>query len=186
MAGKGGGGSWKVAYTDFVTAMMAFFLVMWIGAQDAKTRQSVANYFIDPIGASNKPGKRGDTLPDSPKGPVMDQLSTNTARGNDVPTQGEPGHATALLMKWLNTDEKQKRRWRDEAEAVHDKATRSPEVIDGKVSLRDMKVRELKMRLQSEFTGKSPTKSSDIYQDLMMHAIQEVNWEEIAGELIGK
>ena len=32
MAGKGGG-AWKVAYADFVTAMMAFFLVMWITAQ---------------------------------------------------------------------------------------------------------------------------------------------------------
>jgi chemotaxis protein MotB len=33
MAG-GGGGAWKVAYADFVTAMMAFFLVMWIVARE--------------------------------------------------------------------------------------------------------------------------------------------------------
>ena len=32
MAGHGGG-AWKVAYADFVTAMMAFFMVMWITAQ---------------------------------------------------------------------------------------------------------------------------------------------------------
>ena len=38
MAGKGGGGSWKVAYADFVTAMMAFFLVMWISAMDQKIK----------------------------------------------------------------------------------------------------------------------------------------------------
>lgn len=48
MAGKGGGGSWKVAYADFVTAMMAFFLVMWIVGQSAQTRDGIAKYFRDP------------------------------------------------------------------------------------------------------------------------------------------
>jgi chemotaxis protein MotB len=42
------GGAWKVAYADFVTAMMAFFLVMWIVAQSAATRAAVASYFRDP------------------------------------------------------------------------------------------------------------------------------------------
>jgi chemotaxis protein MotB len=42
------GGAWKVAYADFVTAMMAFFLVMWIVAQSEATRASVAAYFRDP------------------------------------------------------------------------------------------------------------------------------------------
>ncbi len=39
-AGHGGhhGGAWKVAYADFVTAMMAFFLVMWLSAQDSRIR----------------------------------------------------------------------------------------------------------------------------------------------------
>jgi chemotaxis protein MotB len=35
------GGSWKVAYADFVTAMMAFFLVMWIVGMDDKAKESV-------------------------------------------------------------------------------------------------------------------------------------------------
>jgi chemotaxis protein MotB len=42
------GGAWKVAYADFVTAMMAFFLVMWLAAQDSRIRQAVAGYFQDP------------------------------------------------------------------------------------------------------------------------------------------
>jgi flagellar motor protein MotB len=45
---SGGGGAWKVAYADFVTAMMAFFLVMWICAQDQQTREAVAHYFNEP------------------------------------------------------------------------------------------------------------------------------------------
>lgn len=48
VAGHGGhhGGSWKVAYADFVTAMMALFLVLWLLSQaDTKLKESVANYF---------------------------------------------------------------------------------------------------------------------------------------------
>ncbi|MDO6416543.1 flagellar motor protein MotB [Sphingomonas sp. BIUV-7] len=46
--GHGGhhGGAWKVAYADFVTAMMAFFLLMWIlGATTEKQRKGIADYF---------------------------------------------------------------------------------------------------------------------------------------------
>jgi len=46
--GHGGhhGGAWKVAYADFVTAMMAFFLLMWLlGATEEKDRKAIADYF---------------------------------------------------------------------------------------------------------------------------------------------
>ncbi|MEM9444568.1 MAG: flagellar motor protein MotB [Verrucomicrobiota bacterium] len=41
----GGGGSWKVAYADFVTAMMALFLVLWLISSDDVTREQVQRYF---------------------------------------------------------------------------------------------------------------------------------------------
>ena len=49
--GHGGhhGGAWKVAYADFVTAMMALFLLLWIlSSSDAKTKSELARYFRDP------------------------------------------------------------------------------------------------------------------------------------------
>lgn len=49
--GHGGhhGGAWKVAYADFVTAMMALFLVLWLVSQaDVKLKESIANYFRSP------------------------------------------------------------------------------------------------------------------------------------------
>lgn len=48
--GHGGhhGGAWKVAYADFVTAMMAFFLVMWLVAQSKPVKQAIGGYFRDP------------------------------------------------------------------------------------------------------------------------------------------
>jgi chemotaxis protein MotB len=42
------GGAWKVAYADFVTAMMAFFLVMWLVGQGPQVKAGVAAYFRDP------------------------------------------------------------------------------------------------------------------------------------------
>ena len=42
------GGAWKVAYADFVTAMMAFFLVLWIVGQSRAVKASIAGYFRDP------------------------------------------------------------------------------------------------------------------------------------------
>ena len=44
------GGAWKVAYADFVTAMMAFFLVMWITGMSKEVKTAVAGYFKDPKG----------------------------------------------------------------------------------------------------------------------------------------
>jgi len=50
---KGGhghhGGAWKVAYADFVTAMMAFFMVMWIVGMSQETKEAIQNYFNDPL-----------------------------------------------------------------------------------------------------------------------------------------
>ncbi len=49
---KGGGhhgGAWKVAYADFVTAMMALFMVLWISAQDEKILLATSRYFQSPF-----------------------------------------------------------------------------------------------------------------------------------------
>ena len=46
------GGAWKVAYADFVTAMMAFFLLLWLlGSTSKEDRQQVQAYFRDPAGS---------------------------------------------------------------------------------------------------------------------------------------
>jgi chemotaxis protein MotB len=50
IAGGHHGGAWKVAYADFVTAMMAFFLLMWLlGATTEKQRKGIADYFAPTI-----------------------------------------------------------------------------------------------------------------------------------------
>jgi chemotaxis protein MotB len=46
--GGGHGGSWKVALADFMTALMAFFLVMWLLGQSEETKKAVSDYFSTP------------------------------------------------------------------------------------------------------------------------------------------
>jgi chemotaxis protein MotB len=50
------GGAWKVAYADFVTAMMALFIVLWLTNASKPIREAVAGYFKDPLGTSTKVG----------------------------------------------------------------------------------------------------------------------------------
>ena len=57
--GHGGhhGGAWKVAYADFVTAMMALFIVLWLLNSSKKIQDAVGGYFRDPRGTAQKAGK---------------------------------------------------------------------------------------------------------------------------------
>ena len=57
-AGHGGhhGGAWKVAYADFVTAMMALFIVLWLMNSSKQVQEAVGGYFKDPTGTSKKVG----------------------------------------------------------------------------------------------------------------------------------
>lgn len=100
MAGHGGG-AWKVAYADFVTAMMAFFLVMWIVGQSKPVKQAVAGYFRDPLGYSKKMTGGSASLPTNKPGElpgpsIMPSTKPGSAGGGDDPHMGKStGHGSA-------------------------------------------------------------------------------------------
>ncbi|WP_108258924.1 flagellar motor protein MotB [Mangrovicoccus ximenensis] len=88
------GGAWKVAYADFVTAMMAFFLLMWLlNATTEKQRKGLADYFSPTIPVNKVSGGGDgqfwgdsvfseDVLPQSGTGASMERpTSENQARG---------------------------------------------------------------------------------------------------------
>lgn len=60
------GGAWKVAYADFVTAMMALFIVLWLMTANQEIQKAIAGYFRDPAGSATKSGTSvggvGETL----------------------------------------------------------------------------------------------------------------------------
>ncbi|MGA2039951.1 MAG: flagellar motor protein MotB [Bryobacteraceae bacterium] len=57
-AGHGGhhGGAWKVAYADFVTALMALFIVLWLMGQDEEVKKAISAYFNNPTGSGKQIG----------------------------------------------------------------------------------------------------------------------------------
>lgn len=100
------GGAWKVAYADFVTAMMAFFLVMWIMGLSESSKKDIASYFTEPGALSFTTGK---ALPvgmsttqratySSDKAPLFDNFSE---RGG--PHQYEHYQADSRLIKLDST-----------------------------------------------------------------------------------
>src|SRR5271165_3752503 len=54
--GEHHGGAWKVAYADFVTAMMALFIVLWLMGASEPVKKAVAGYFRDPSGKATDNG----------------------------------------------------------------------------------------------------------------------------------
>jgi len=50
------GGAWKVAYADFVTAMMALFIVLWLLNSSQQIKEAVGGYFKDPTGTAKNVG----------------------------------------------------------------------------------------------------------------------------------
>jgi flagellar motor protein MotB len=88
--GHGGahGGAWKVAYADFVTAMMCFFLVMWLMGADEETKASIADYFNNPTAAWRPELKDNDTVP----------LGNQTGAGENV-LKGADGQVPDNLVK---------------------------------------------------------------------------------------
>src|SRR5688500_8642746 len=85
------GGAWKVAYADFVTAMMAFFMVMWLVGQSKEVKESVASYFADPFAVSVRPGTGGGTslIPsDAPAGSPNRREERAAAPGSATAAEG--------------------------------------------------------------------------------------------------
>jgi len=75
--GHGGhhGGAWKVAYADFVTAMMSLFIVLWLMNSTPQVKKAIAGYFQDPKGMAEKTGS--DVLG---SGPIVSIDKTNAEK----------------------------------------------------------------------------------------------------------
>jgi flagellar motor protein MotB len=179
-----GGGAWKVAYADFVTAMMAFFLVMWITAQDQKIKKAVAYYFTDPLGASKKPGKTGSVSENPNSGAVPDSEKVTAGTGRYAfSAPDEPSRATKKVNDWLHADKKAIDHWTEQAKRFRDAAARNPE--KGR-SVEEVAAHRLANQMRTEISRDAPTQASGVYQDLLYDAINQVNWLELAEELVRK
>lgn len=90
----GGGGAWKVAYADFVTAMMALFMVLWISAQDEQILIATSQYFQNPF---NSPmNNHSGVLP-------FNSDKTQNSSGKDQGTEKESSKSNPVAMTFLNS-----------------------------------------------------------------------------------
>ncbi|WP_459618366.1 flagellar motor protein MotB [Bordetella sp. 2513F-2] len=92
------GGSWKIAYADFITAMMAFFLVMWlISVVPREELKGIAEYFRMPlrVALTGGPSSSAETsaIPGGGRDPLRDEGDVRRAQGERVQAQPTPSEA---------------------------------------------------------------------------------------------
>jgi chemotaxis protein MotB len=186
----GGGGSWKVAYADFVTAMMAFFLVMWICAQDQQIKESVAHYFMEPlggtpIGAASKPAKAGAIFNAQSTGSVPRNESVATGRGRSSYTsRGESSPATKMVGDWLQADHAAHDYWRKQAQLCREEAVWSKDVQSKVKTVEEAAAQILGKQLRSEIADGISDNTVGLHQDLLFAILTDVNWVELAEDLL--
>ncbi len=181
----GGGGSWKVAYADFVTAMMAFFMVMWICSQDQQTREAVAHYFNepfqffkDPIGSNRRPEKVGAIFKDKSAGPVHNSDKVEGARGRETFSPMPTGsRETQAVSDWLHHDEKAATYWRGKAQEAIQKASLTADADGNPARIEEKATEILERQLETELKEDAPLKPDNgLYDDLLKGVLSQVNW----------
>ena len=99
---KGGhahhGGAWKLAYADFVTAMMAFFLLMWLlGSTTEETRKGISEYFQNPYKAEES--SKGKAPPPGTSGELSEIQGKETTTDLDLIAEKEEKKNLAKLKE---------------------------------------------------------------------------------------
>ncbi|MEA3213582.1 MAG: chemotaxis protein MotB [Chthoniobacter sp.] len=96
------GGAWKVAFADFMTALMALFMVLWISGQNVEIRQATSKFFQDPYNA----------LPEHSSGLMAAHIAgaRNEESHTDPTAPANMGFLQAIakeLYRLVNVEEKQ-------------------------------------------------------------------------------
>jgi flagellar motor protein MotB len=173
-----------VAYADFVTAMMAFFLVMWIGAQDVKVRQSVANYFVDPSGVNKRPATAGAVMPEPISGPVPKDAAVNTGAGTRAPGGDTPSPATRAVLEWIRSDPKRVQHWKAQAQRCREEIAAAQKAVNQTKTPEELVTQQLAQLLSAEVAGGLPKDVPNVYKDLIFVSVKDVNWEQVAEDIL--
>lgn len=143
---KGGhahhGGAWKLAYADFVTAMMAFFLLMWLlGTTSEPERKGIAEYFQDPFASSTE--NRGAD--------VGDRTSIIQGGGSDITSQdqGQVDKGATPEPKEMTPEEIEQKAEAIEQEKLESLKDKILEKIDSTPELNEFK-EQIKLEITSE------------------------------------
>ena len=186
----GGGGAWKVAYADFVTAMMAFFMVMWLVSQDQKVKESVAKYFVDPVGfslsgSSSRPVDSAGLFESEFSGQVPGAKNRTSGKGRGSMSSRENlDNETSMVADSILEEPGKAQRWLEEAKKQLESAKNVPAVREGTISERDAAKVLLARKMRQQVTAEAMSSTEGVYQDLVSTSLGRVNFEELAEEVI--
>ena len=180
-----------MAYADFVTAMMAFFLVMWICAQDQKIKQAVARYFVNPVGlietgASKTPDRTGAVFPSPYGGAIPKSESVTLGRGRisySTPTLTK-NLATKAIGEWLRSDKNADQYWHNQVRLTRDWAEVSRELLSKHGSVDEAATLQLAKQLKDEIRRTVSSETDGLTRELLSLTLADVNWTELAEDLL--
>ncbi len=136
VAGGHHGGAWKLAYADFMTAMMAFFLLMWLlGSTSSGDLKGIAEFFLNPMKVSMSGGSGSGDATSILKGGGQDLTKdAGQGRGSDANIKSrEPSVKNAAVEELRKEYEKR------EKERLKDLKRRLEGIIEGNLMLRQFK-----------------------------------------------
>ncbi len=103
VVGGAHGGAWKIAYADFVTAMMAFFLLMWLlGSTSEDTKAGIAEYFKTPLEVAMGSAGTGDSTS------VIQGGGTDMTRSTGQVKKGAPEEIASTKTKAARAERQRK------------------------------------------------------------------------------
>jgi chemotaxis protein MotB len=180
---SGGGGAWKVAYADFVTAMMAFFMVMWLIAQDQKAKEAVAKYFNDPsgfkpIGISGTPVTSGDIMEGMSSGYTPDADKVMHQR------DGTSEFETGVAREWVQADPERHAEFLTLAKQIKAEA-KNAEPVRQKVLTKEQHARvQLARKIQEKLHKELSSVEQPTARQMLEVAESSINWDQVAQELL--
>jgi chemotaxis protein MotB len=175
---KGGhakhGGAWKIAYADFVTAMMAFFLLMWLlGSTTEGDKKGIADFFNAPLKVSLMGGTGSGDSSSVVRGGGADlSRSTGQVKDGDVPAKRK-----LLNLKALQAEQKRVELARLEAlkQKVEQALADSPKLAAMKSQIRlDMTRDGLRIQITDEQNRPMFDSGSAIVKPYMRELLQEI------------
>ncbi len=180
--GHGGhhGGAWKVAYADFVTAMMSFFLLMWLlNTTTSDQRKGIADYFA-PVGISQSFGGAGG---------VMGGTSITSPTGAEISSSSPPGmtdEAMATVGKGVEGEEETPGKSEMSAEGAEQALTPQEQASKDAVELAEAMKKEEEKFKETEKQIMQAIASAPGLSDLAQHLVIDRTPEGLRIQIIDK
>ena len=175
---KGGhghhGGAWKIAYADFVTAMMAFFLLMWLlGSTSEGDKKGIADYFQSPLRVAMAGGSGSGDSSHVVKGGGQDLTrSTGQVKRGDVEAKRDTVNLHALKAEQVRAEVA---RLEDLKKKVEQKIAENPKLAAMASQLKlDMTRDGLRIQIADEQNRPMFASGSAVVQPYMRELLREI------------